>query len=168
VLLIELTRHADGGATLRCRRADGSATWQRHAGRQAAFFPLHDLTHYAVESTLGERAGFFGLLAAGWEIADTGGKGARGALPRAALRVEHIVGFLDGERASGGTWSAAEFEAQLSLAGHGAGDDEAARPLTDASLARIRARRAELFAAWAATEVGATLALRFTPGVASG
>jgi hypothetical protein len=83
---------------LRCVRADGSATWQKQGTRHAAFFALHDLTHVAVESTLGFRNGFFGLVAQGWEIDDTTGKGARGPLPSGAAEVEYIVGTLDAER----------------------------------------------------------------------
>jgi hypothetical protein len=41
--------------------------------RNAAFFALHDLTDFAVESTLGFRCGFYGLAAQGWEIEDTTG-----------------------------------------------------------------------------------------------
>jgi len=160
---IQLTKRADGGAVLRCERADGTATWQRHEGRNAAFFPLHDLTHYAAETTLGARRGFFGLVASGWDIADTGGKGARGPLPAEALLVEHLVGFLDAERASGSRWTAADFEAQAVqvVTEHG-GESVGAVP-TDAMLASIRARRAELFARWAALDAGDTLELTFDP-----
>ena len=38
---------------LRCVRADGSATWQKQTDRHAAYFALHDLTHFAVETELG-------------------------------------------------------------------------------------------------------------------
>ena len=161
-LRILLTSRADGGAVLRCERADGSVTWQRHEGRNAQFFPLHDLTHYAAETTLGARRGFFGLVADGWDIADTGGKGARGPLPAQALLVEHLVGFLDAERASGSRWTAADFQAQASqvVAEHG---ESVGTVPTDEMLASIRARRAELFARWAALEVGGTLELTFDP-----
>jgi hypothetical protein len=37
------------------------------------FLCLHDLTHFAVESVHGLRHGFFGLVADGWDIADTEG-----------------------------------------------------------------------------------------------
>ena len=62
-LLIQLTKRPDGGAVLRCVRGDGTVTWQRHEGAHGRFFPLHDLTHYAVETTLGFRSGFYGLIA---------------------------------------------------------------------------------------------------------
>src|SRR5207237_7810377 len=60
-LTIQFTKRTDGAAVLKCIRDDGSVTWQRVDDKQAAFFPLHDLTHYAVETELGFRQGFFGL-----------------------------------------------------------------------------------------------------------
>ena len=48
-LTVRITKRTDGGAVLKCVRADGSETWQKQEGKQAAFFPLHDLTHFAVE-----------------------------------------------------------------------------------------------------------------------
>ena len=51
-LTIRITKRADGRASMRCERPDGSATWQSHRGRQASFFPLHDLTHYVVETEM--------------------------------------------------------------------------------------------------------------------
>src|SRR2546430_9090725 len=52
-LLIRIKKKSDGSAALSCLRADGSVTWQRQNGQQGRFFPLHDLTHYAVETVLG-------------------------------------------------------------------------------------------------------------------
>jgi hypothetical protein len=77
-LLVQLVKRADGGSALRCRRADGSVSWQTHQGQQAAFFPGHDLTHFAVESELPGTIAFYGLIAAGWDIEDTTGKGRAG------------------------------------------------------------------------------------------
>ena len=84
---VQITKKADGSGVLRCVRADGSVTWQKQPDRHAAFFALHDLTHFAVETTLGYRQGFFGLVAEGWDFEDTGGKGARGPLPPEAVEV---------------------------------------------------------------------------------
>lgn len=64
-LMIQIKKKTDGSAALSCRRADGSVTWQRQEGRQGCFFPLHDLTHYAVETVLGHPRGFYGLVAEG-------------------------------------------------------------------------------------------------------
>lgn len=49
---IEIEKKGDGASVLRCTRRDGSVTFQRHEGKQGAFFPIHDLTHLAVESEL--------------------------------------------------------------------------------------------------------------------
>jgi hypothetical protein len=160
-LRVQFAKRADGSVVLRCTRADGSVTWQRHDGRQALFFPFHDLTHFAVESTLGFRQGFYGLVADGWEIADTGGKGARGRLPDETVLVEHIVGLLDRERVGGAMpMSAREVNAQL---GRLAEDGRVAHPptLTDAQIDEVRRRVDALHDEWAAVAPGGTLELCF-------
>lgn len=159
-LQIQLTKRKDGGAVLKCVRADGSETWQKQQGQHAAFFPLHDLTHFAVESELRIGHALYGLVADGWSIEDTEGKGARGALPPEALFVENVVGTLDTERASGSRWTADEFN--TNTVRHAASQGrEAPRALTDDDLMRVRRRRAELFAQWMALPPGDTLELRF-------
>lgn len=99
MLIIRFTKRPDGAVVLKCVRADGSTTWQRVDDNHAAFFPLHDLTHYAVETELAFRRGFFGLLAEGWDIAETTGKTGRGPLPNEALEVEYLVSAFAAERA---------------------------------------------------------------------
>jgi len=160
------TKRADGGVVLRCERADGTVTWQRHDRRHAGFFPLHDLTHYAVETELGFRRGFYGLIAEGWDIEDTGGKGARGSLPREAVTVERIVGAFDAQRAGGTPWAAEAFNEQAALQAT-VGGDAPPRPLTDDELDRVRARTLELFSRWTRLPAGGTLELSFDPGGAA-
>jgi hypothetical protein len=161
-LQIQITKRADGGGVLKCIRADGSETWQKQSDRHAAFFALHDLTHFAVESELGIRDAFFGLIAAGWSIEDTTGKGARGALPLDAQFVENVVGTLDSVRASGARWTAEEFNENTARFAANGGRP-APRRLSDDDLARVRKRRAELFEQWRALPIGQTLELDF-PG----
>jgi hypothetical protein len=55
---------------------------------------VHDLTHYAVETTLGLRHGFCGLLAQGWDIPGFEVKGAAKQLPDEAVVAECIIGQL--------------------------------------------------------------------------
>jgi hypothetical protein len=148
-LVIRIKKKADVSAALSCLRPDGSVTWQRQEGLQGRFFPLHDLTHYAVETVLGLEQGFFGLIAQGWDMEDTGGKGSRGPLPPDAITVEHIVGGLDAERTGRTELSADEFNGLTGIS----------RPLTAAELARVRERRRELFAQWTALPAGGTLVL---------
>src|SRR5713101_3631672 len=157
-LLIRIKKRTDGSAALSCRRADGSVTWQRQEGRQGRFFPLHDLTHYAVETVLGHIRGFYGLVAEGWDLTDFGHPWPRGPLPGGALEAELIVGLLDRERAAGERWSAAQFKvsaatyyAQHGLRGGGV--------VTDDALEHVRDKRRELFAQWAALPAGEALEL---------
>jgi len=159
-LRVCLTKHADGGAVLRCVRDDGSVTWQRQQGRSAGFFPLHDLTHFAVESVLGARHAFYGLIAEGWDIEDTTGKGSRGALPPEALAIERLVGAFDLERAGSAFWSAAELNVHCVGTGAPAGH-QLPRPITDDDLSRIRSRISDLLAQWAALPSGQSLEVWF-------
>jgi hypothetical protein len=150
---VQITKKADGSGVLRCVRADGSATWQKQTDRHAGFFALHDLTHFAVETTLGYRRGFFGLVAEGWEIEDTTGKGSRGPLPPEAGEVEGIVGLLDAERAGGVIWTVDEFNEFAAM--------RETRRMTEDEIARVKKKRSELFRQWSAVAPGATLELQY-------
>ena len=149
-LVILIKKKTDGSAALSCRRADGSVTWQRQEGQQGRFFPLHDLTHYAVETVLHHPRGFYGLVAAGWNLTDFGSPWPRGPLPVEALASELLVGFLDRERGAGVTWSAADFNTS----------SEGKAPIvTDEELNRVRDKRRELFARWAGNRKGRRVAI---------
>jgi len=148
MLQIDIAKHPDGSTALRCTRADGSVTWQKQT-KHAAHFVLHDLTHYAVETALGYRRGFFGLISEGWDAEDTTGKGEPGRLPMEAIEVEQIVGLFDTERGSGTLWTADEFNAF------------APRGLTQEQILNVRALRGKLFEQWFALEPGQKLELQF-------
>ena len=153
---IRLTMRDPATYVISCRRPDGTVTWQKQLGGKASFFPLHDLTHYAVETVLGYRSGFYGLVAQGWNVTDFGAPWPRGRLPADADPAEFIVGFLDAERASRDQWSAEELNDKLRL--HGVPDS---RFVTEAQLQAIRALRGELFERWRAVVPGAALELTF-------
>lgn len=161
-LKIQFTKRKDGGALLKCIRADGSATWQKQEGNHAIFFPVHDLTHYAVETELSFSRGFYGLIAAGWDIEETTGKTVRGPLPHEAIEVEYIVSALAAERASGAVSTAEEFN-QLANTFAGAKGLPQPRPLTEMDLRRVRSRMDELFLRWRTLPPGDTLELAFPP-----
>lgn len=160
-LTMQFTKRPDGAVVLRYRRADGSVVWQRYEGSHARFFPLHDLSHLAVEAELGIRRGFYGLLAEGWEVADLEGKGSRGPLPPESVLIEFIVGLFDAETVGGAPpLHAADFNEQLALMLR---DKNLPPPprFTDAQLAAVRAQRRALHAAWAALEAGGSLEVPF-------
>lgn len=159
-VIIQFTKRADGGALLKCIRADGSTTWQRQEDEHAAFFPLHDLTHYAVETELGFRRGFYGLIAEGWDIGETTGKSARGPLPSEALEVEYFVSAFAAERAGGDAITAEEFN-QLAATFAQTRGMPRPRSLTDEELRNVRSRFEELAAKWRAMPSGKTLEVPF-------
>src|SRR5581483_4280261 len=158
VMRIRIHNRVDGLAVLRCERADGSVTWQRHPAKNSRFFPPHDLTHYAVETTLGLRQAFYGLVADGWDLSDFGHPWPRGRLPAEANVAEFLVGCLDLERSAGELQSIQEVNAAgLRQCG------DAWRPITDDQLTRTRTLAHALIAQWAALPADGEIALEFTP-----
>jgi hypothetical protein len=155
LLHIEIAKRADGAGLLRCIRSDGSVTWQKQSQLQAPHFTLHDLTHFAVETVLGLDQGFYGLIASGWDIEDTTGKGTKGKLPQQAGDVERLVGMFDLERASRVLCTAEDF------ANYGPTGLCASPTLDEGTIQRIRAKRAELFKKWAEVPVGDKLQFDF-------
>lgn len=157
-MTIRFTRGQNKPDTLTCRRDDGSCTWA--ALNQPA---AHDLGHYALETTLGFRQGFFGLLAQGWDIQGFGRPdpqtGRKPILPPEALQSEVLVGLLDMERRSGHPPAHGAFVEMLTIACAGLG---LIVPTLDAAhLDAIRARRAALVRQWAETAEGMSLELDF-------
>ena len=161
-IVVRIKKGTDGRTSLSCQRADGTTTWQRQQGAQASFFPRHDITHYAVETVLSHSKGFYGLVAAGWDLSDFGTPWPRGQLPKDANLSEIIVGFFDRERASGQMGSAQEINDELA---EFAEENEVHVPeqLTEDDLSRVRKRRGELFAQWDAVRPGDALELLFDP-----
>ena len=149
---IEILKEPHGAGVLHCTRTDGTLTWQRRA-KHAEHFALHDLTHYAVETVLGYGRGFFGLIAEGWELDDTTGKGQRGGLPAEAIEVERIVGLFDTERASCVLWACEEFNLY------------APRTLTEDEIQKVRTARGVVFRQWFAIAAGDKLELTFVASV---
>jgi hypothetical protein len=166
-LLIRIKKKTDGAAALSCVRADGTTTWQRQEGQLGRFFPLHDLTHYAVESVLGLPRAFYGLLAEGWDITDFGKPGTKERIPSDATFAELIVGYFDLERATSGIGNAEEFNEKVDAYYRDRGLSTTPLRLSDEQLGRIRQLRAELFVRWSALPPGDALELTFDRGAGS-
>ena len=160
-LLIRIKKKSDGSAALTAVRADGSTTWQRQDGQFGRFFPLHDLTHYAVETVLGFRRAFFGLLADGWDLSDFGKQSSKELQQDEAGLAELIVGFFDLERATGVIENANALEGKLQTYYEQRAIPRPARRVSDGEISRIRECRAELFARWRALPAGQALELPF-------
>jgi hypothetical protein len=154
-LQINLKKISAGRASLQCRRPDGTVTWSR----VHPFYPTHDLGHFAVETALGLRHGFFGLIAGGWELADFMERSVAARLPAEAFWAECAVGvteLLTGAESP----TLAEWQAALdqSVAGQHL---PPFRRVTDAEYAALISLRAALLQRWAALPVGGTLTLAF-------
>jgi 2-polyprenyl-6-methoxyphenol hydroxylase-like FAD-dependent oxidoreductase len=159
-ITVRIKKAKDGRTALSCVRADGTTTWQRQEGGQAAFFPRHDLTHYAVETTLGISDGFFGLVASGWDFSDFGHPWPRGPLPLQGNVTEVIVALFDLERATGEHTSAEEINRKVAeyCADKGLPEQQ---PITEEAVARVRHKRSELFSKWESVSPGDSIELPF-------
>ena len=165
-LIIRFKKHPDASASITCTRRDGSTTWQRQRGVLGTVFPPHDLTHYAVESTLGFRRGFYGLLAEGWDIDDFAAPWPRGPIPAEAQEVELLVGFFQMDMRSVPAWTAREFaqHAESFVTASVALKHNAIampRPMTTDDLARVRSARDALLAQWHALVASEEMILAF-------
>jgi hypothetical protein len=171
-LLIRFKRTRDGSAALTCVRADGSVTWQRQRGSLGLVFPPHDLTHYAVETTLGYRSGFYGLVADGWDLADFAQPWPRGPIPLEAVEVELIVGFFDTDRRVPVPFSVDEFNAHAERYVAARRMQRPGSPIPDApeltggQIDAVRTKRAELLDRWNVLGAGDELVLEFDRGAA--
>ena len=157
-MTIRFTKGQNKPDTLTCRRDDGSCTWT------ALNLPAaHDLGHYALETTLGCRHAFFGLLAQGWDIQDFGRPdpktGRKPTIPPEAIQAEALAGLLDMERRSAHPPAYGIFTEMLASACAGLGVPAPA--LDAAQLAAIRACHAALLRRWAETAEGMSLELDF-------
>lgn len=161
-LRIRIKKGGDGKVSaFALHRADGSVTVMRNPH---PFFPIHDITHYAVETTLRHQRGFYGLVCEGWNFEDFGSPWPRGPLPYDADPAELIVGLLDLERATGIRMTAEEVNARLQEHCRERGIAEPCPTLSDDALETIRARLSVLKARWFATPPGEALELSYVPG----
>jgi hypothetical protein len=65
-MLLQITRHTGKPQIISYQRDDGTATWMKADN----FFVQHDISHYAIEKTLGYTGAFMGMLNSGMDIRD--------------------------------------------------------------------------------------------------
>lgn len=158
-MLIRIKKDAKS-PVITCIRDDGSATWSKMP--YGEFFPRHDLMHYAVETTLGFREAFFGLIASGRTIESFNEPGAARQLPPEAQCTEYFVDQLEREHRFGECSSADEFNAIVTTSMARGG---AAAPLivSQKQLDAIRSRFVELLTRYGALPDGKQLELKWKP-----
>jgi hypothetical protein len=153
-------KRADRPDVLTCVREDGSTTWMH----ERPGFVFHDLAHYAVETSLGYRYGFFGLVRSGWELSsESFGRDPQTKTPlpwpdptgAPVEPVEYVVSLLQRER---GGWGVEQDEFHDAMKLY-VGD---ARPqIPEDQIAAARKALRDLYARWEAVPAGGTLELNF-------
>lgn len=132
--------------TLSCVRDDGSVTWAHlHRG-----FVRHDFAHYVIETTLGLRNAFFGLVAKGYDIPDfSEPKSTRPfEIPQEAIDLEPVVALLQADSSdSEGLFESHSATLPVSI--------------TEEQLAIMRQRLHKLLERWQALQPGESMALHF-------
>ncbi|MGK0219554.1 MAG: hypothetical protein ACI9HE_003057 [Planctomycetota bacterium] len=155
-MLISFSKGRGKPDTLSCLRADGSRTWkQLHPG-----LVYHDLLHYVVESELGLRESFFGLLAQGHSIMDYELPAAERSfeVTAQALITEQLVALLQLEIAGQG--QDADPIKTLRASCHASGI-ELPLEITPKRVDALRAAGRELTGRWKALEPKQVLELPF-------
>ena len=155
-MLIRITKGRDGPNTLTCIRADGTSTW----AKVQDYFPVHDITHFVVETTLAIPNAFYSLVRDGWDIGEFAMKGAGKRVPAEANLVEAIVGRLQRDLMPGADFTAESFNEEVVGVLEGIGNP-ARRPISDSDLAELRAELRKLLASWKALGPGESLDLVF-------
>lgn len=159
VLRLRFKKVLDGRPSLACHRPDGTVAVQR----QPEAFPVHDFTHYAVETVLGLRHAFYGLMADGWDFDDFGNPWPSGPLPVEAAWAEHVVGIFWREVGAGFSlpdktpldeinWAVAQASEVVGFRD---------RHLTAQEVDAIRQTQQDLIARWRSLPKGETLELGF-------
>ena len=75
-MLLQLTKNSDKAHVIKYIRDNGTETWMYSND----FFVIHDLSHYAIEKTLGYTTAFYGMLNNGMAIQDFEDREKRNAL----------------------------------------------------------------------------------------
>ena len=155
-MLIRITKGRDGPNILSCVREDGTTTW----AKVQDYFPLHDITHFVVETTLSIPNAFYSLVRDGWDITDFAAKGIAAKLPPEANLVEALVGRLQRDRGPAAEFTAETFNEEVDAVLEGI-DNPSRRHVTDAELATMRARLRDLMSQWQALAPGESIELSF-------
>lgn len=156
-MLVRLKKAKDAAPTVTFVRADGSSTTGRLGSGE--FGPAHDLAHYAVETTLGLSQGFYGLMAAGWDIADFGIKGTGPRLPAESIVTECLVGQLSNVVFARQEITAEDFNWLVHQAATALRPGAIIPALDEDTLRLLRARFGSLLARWRELPPGDTLEL---------
>ena len=153
---LRISKHLDKPHTLLYRRDNGTETWMA----SDEFFVRHDLSHYAIEKTLGYRRAFLGMVNEGMDIRAFEDRNARSqmAISAEAGWAENMANLFLMETAQG---VVNDFNAVLTEAFVRIGAGVGPAYLSEEEIAAIRTLLKQLLTDWAALPVGETLVLEF-------
>ena len=153
---LRISKHTDKPHTLLYRRDDGTETWMS----SDEFFVRHDLSHYAIEKTLGYTTAFIGVLNRGMDVRDFEDRKKRAAIrvTAEAARAENMANLILMELAQG---EVEDFNGMLAEAFVRMGDGQEPVELSAGQLAAIRGLLRRLLNDWAALPAGQTMVLEF-------
>jgi hypothetical protein len=153
---LRITKNSDKPHSLLYKRDNGTETWMS-AGE---FFVRHDLSHYAIEKTLGYTTAFMGMLNDGMDIKDFEDRDKRLRIPLTAEGVyaENMANLFLMEIAQGGVEDMNQVIADSFIA-----MGRPLRPvrLSDAELTAVRSLLRQLLGDWNVLPVGQTMILEF-------
>jgi hypothetical protein len=159
MLRLRFKKKADASAVFTAVRDDGTST-STVIGDPGGFGPVHDLTHYVVETSLGIKAGFLGQLAAGRDVRDFD-RDAKNWLPAEAFVAEAIAGQLSQDAMSRHPLNTEDFNSTIRDV-LSRGDTVCTPPeITADLLTAMHARLAKLRSQWDALGPNETLELEF-------
>ena len=153
---LRITKNSDKPHSLLYKRDNGTETWMS-AGE---FFVRHDLSHYAIEKTLGYTTAFMGMLNDGMDIKDFEDRDKRLRIPLTAEGVyaENMANLFLMEIVQGGVEDMNQVIADSFIA-----MGRPLRPvrLSDAELTAVRSLLRQLLGDWNVLPVGQTMILEF-------
>ncbi|MES2459334.1 MAG: hypothetical protein V4671_02035 [Armatimonadota bacterium] len=138
-------------------REDGSCTWQK----STPFFARHDLIHYAVETALGYREAFLGLVARGRDLDSFGTQnGIKDVYTQEEIWTEAIAGICQWPDSTG-AYPLSNQELLVILESSFEGKDCPAPAITEPQLLEIRSHVQEQHRRWDLVPEGETLEMTF-------
>ena len=157
---IVLTKKADKPHVLTCRRDDGSETWFQASHANADFFAAHDLSHYALESELGYRSAFYGMVASGRDLNDFGSQGGAPdtrSYSQEALWAENMANLMLLCLREGNSYE--EFQSMLNI--NYESNPEGTPPVSEKQYRAIQEKLRDLLKKWKALPANESLTLEF-------